>query len=119
MVQKNQRIKEKIRTQKKREQGIRKYLSRSTSSSRLRLGGLCHKKGRTTERANNVDKYREKKYMEQFYLFSRAYTRFFLAIAPGATPIGRAVVHPIERSRQKGRREVKTGDKEQVDGHEI
>jgi hypothetical protein len=56
--------------QKKRKQGIRKYLSKSTSLSRLRLGGLCHKKGRTIERANNVDKYREKNYMEQVYLFS-------------------------------------------------
>jgi hypothetical protein len=71
MVQKNQRIKEKkLYKQKKREQGIRKYLSRSTSSSRLRLGGLRHKKVRTIERANNVNKYREKKYMEQDYLFS-------------------------------------------------
>jgi hypothetical protein len=57
--------------------------------------------------------------MEQVYLFSWAYTRIFLAIASGATPIGSAVAHPKERSRQKGRREVKTGDKEQVDGHEI
>jgi hypothetical protein len=65
MVQKNQRIKGKKYVQtKKREQGIRKFLSRSTNSSRLRLGGLCHKKGRTTETANNVDKYRKKKYME-------------------------------------------------------
>jgi hypothetical protein len=70
MVQKTQRIKEKIRTNKKREQGITKYLSRSKSSSRLRLGGLRHKKGGITERANNVDKYREKKYIEQVYLFS-------------------------------------------------
>jgi hypothetical protein len=31
---------------KRREQGIRKYLSRSTSSPCLRLGGLRHKKGR-------------------------------------------------------------------------
>jgi hypothetical protein len=30
----------------RKEQGIRKYLSRSTSSPRLRLGGLRHKKGR-------------------------------------------------------------------------
>jgi hypothetical protein len=27
--------------------------------------------------------------------------KFFLAIASGATPIGSAVAHPIERSRQK------------------
>jgi hypothetical protein len=38
-------------------------------SPHLRLGGSRHKKGRTTERLNNVDKYREKKYMEQVYLF--------------------------------------------------
>jgi hypothetical protein len=57
--------------------------------------------------------------MEQVYLFSWAYTQKNLAIASGATPIGSAIAHPIERSQQKGRREVKTGDKEQVDGHEI
>jgi hypothetical protein len=60
----------KIRTKKeKREQGIRKYLSRSTSSPHLRLGGLRHMKGRATERVNNVDKYHKKNYMEQVYLF--------------------------------------------------
>jgi hypothetical protein len=70
IVQKNQRIKEKdAYKKKKREQGIRKYLSRSTSSPCLRLGGFHHKKGRTTEKMNKVDKYREKKYMEHVYLF--------------------------------------------------
>jgi hypothetical protein len=57
--------------------------------------------------------------MEQVYLFSWAYTRKNSAIASGATPIGSAVAHPIERSRQKGRREIETSDKEQIDGHKI
>jgi hypothetical protein len=60
---------QKKRREEKREQGIRKYLSRSTSSPHLRLGGLRRMKGRTTERVNNVNKYRKKKYMEQVYLF--------------------------------------------------
>jgi hypothetical protein len=42
-----------------------------------------------------------------------------LAIASGATPIGSAVAHPIERSRQKGRKEVETGDKEKVDESKV
>jgi hypothetical protein len=53
VVQKNQRIKEKkMRTKE------------STSSPRPWLGGLRHKKERTIEKANKVDKCREKKYME-------------------------------------------------------
>jgi hypothetical protein len=71
MVQKNQRIKEKdMYKKRKREQGIRKYLSRSTNSPRLQLGGLRRMKGRTTKRVKNVDKYHKKKHMEQVYLFS-------------------------------------------------
>jgi hypothetical protein len=37
----------------------------------------------------------------------------------GATPIGSAVAHPIERKSTKGRREVEADDKEEVDGHEV
>jgi hypothetical protein len=39
--------------------------------------------------------------MEQACLYFLAYTRKNSAIASGATPIGSAVAHPIERSRQK------------------
>jgi hypothetical protein len=42
-----------------------------------------------------------------------------LAIASGATPIGSAVTHPIEGSRQKKRGESKLVIKEQIDGHEV
>jgi hypothetical protein len=41
------------------------------------------------------------------------------AIASGATPIGSAVAHPIERSRQKGWKEVETGDKGKVDESKV
>jgi hypothetical protein len=41
------------------------------------------------------------------------------AIASGATPIGSAVAHPIERSRQNGQKEVETGDKEKVDESKV
>jgi hypothetical protein len=41
------------------------------------------------------------------------------AIALGATPIGSAVAHPIRKKSTKGRRGIKAGDKEQVDGHEV
>jgi hypothetical protein len=61
MVQKNQRIKEKD-TYKK--EGDKKVSIKKHSTPHLRLGGLRHKKGRTTERANNVKKYRKRKYME-------------------------------------------------------
>jgi hypothetical protein len=53
-----------VQKKEKREQGIRKYLSRSKSSPHLRLGGLRRMKGRATERENNVDKYRKKNYIE-------------------------------------------------------
>jgi hypothetical protein len=43
-------------------------------------------------------------------IFLSLYPIFF-GYSLGATPIGSAVAHPIERSRQKGRREVETGDK--------
>jgi hypothetical protein len=59
----------KIYVQKKRE-GDKKVSIKKHSTPRLRLGGLRRKKGRTTERANNVKKYRKRKYMEQVYLFS-------------------------------------------------
>jgi hypothetical protein len=45
-------------------------IKKSTSSPRPLLGGLRHKKERIIEKANKVDKCREKKYMEQVYLFS-------------------------------------------------
>jgi hypothetical protein len=57
--------------------------------------------------------------MDQIYLFSWAYTRNFLAIASGATPIGSAIVHPIERSRQKVWKEVEAGDKRKVDESKV
>jgi hypothetical protein len=41
------------------------------------------------------------------------------AIASGATPIGSAVAHPIDRSRQRKRGESKLVIKEQIDGHEV
>jgi hypothetical protein len=40
-------------------------------------------------------------------------------IASGATPIGSAVAHPIERSRQKERGKSKLVVKEQIDEHEV
>jgi hypothetical protein len=57
--------------------------------------------------------------MDQIYLFSWAYTQKISAIASGATPIGSAVAHPIERSRQKGRKEVEAGDKGKVDESKV
>jgi hypothetical protein len=54
--------------------------------------------------ANHIKKYRKRQYMEHVWLYFWAYTRKNSAIASGATPIGSAVVHPIERSRQKKNR---------------
>jgi hypothetical protein len=42
-----------------------------------------------------------------------------LAIASGATPIGSAMTHPIERSRQKEGEKSKLVTKNKVDGHEV
>jgi hypothetical protein len=54
----------------------------------------------------------KKKYKEQILsIFLSQYPKIS-AIASGATPIGSAVAHPMERSRQKGQKEVETGDKE-------
>jgi hypothetical protein len=50
---------------------------------------------------NHTEKYRKRQYMEQVCIYFWAYTRIFLAIASGATPIESAVTHLIERSRQK------------------
>jgi hypothetical protein len=61
---------------------------KGTSSPRPWLGGLHHKKERPIEKANKFDKYREKKYMEQVYLFFLSLYPKILAIASGATPIG-------------------------------
>jgi hypothetical protein len=50
---------------------------------------------------NHIEKYRKRQYMEQACLYFWAYTRKNSAIALGATPVGSAITHPIERSRQK------------------
>jgi hypothetical protein len=72
------------------------------SVPRLGLGGLRHKKRREKSlNANHIKKYRKRQYMEQVCLYFLAYTRKNSAIASGATPIGSAIAHPIERSRQK------------------
>jgi hypothetical protein len=73
---------------------------------------LRHKKERTTEKANKVDKCREKK-----YIFLSLYPKIS-AIASGATPIGSADAHPIEKSRQRKGGESKLMIKNKVDGHE-
>jgi hypothetical protein len=70
---------------------------------------LRHKKERTIEKANKIDKCREKKYTEQVYLFFLSlYPRKKLAIASGATLIRSAGRAPddiysciLEQRRQK------------------
>jgi hypothetical protein len=51
-------------------------------------------------------------------IFSSLYPKN-LAIASGATPIGNAVAHPIERSRQKEGEKWKLMIKNKVDGHVV
>jgi hypothetical protein len=58
-----------MRTKKGERTGDKKISIKNTSSPRPWLGGLRHKKERTIEKANKVDKCHEKKYMEQVYLF--------------------------------------------------
>jgi hypothetical protein len=61
----------------------------------------------------------KKKYKEQVLPILLSLHPNFLAIASGATPIGSAVAHPIEKSQQKrmkrvnkkGQKEVEIGDK--------
>jgi hypothetical protein len=85
-----------------RKQGIRKYLSRNTSLPHLRLGGLCYEeRGNQCKGEESRQNYEKKKYKEQVLsIFLSLYPKFS-AIASGATPIGSAVTHPIEKSQQK------------------
>jgi hypothetical protein len=60
---------------------------------------------------------REEIYGTGLSIFLSLYPKI-LAIASGATPIGSAVAHPIERSRQRKGGELKLMIKNKVDGHE-
>jgi hypothetical protein len=68
---------------------------------------------------NHIEKYRKRQYMEQVCLYFWAYTRKNSAIASGATPIGSAVAHPIERSRQKKGEKLKPMIKKPADGQVV
>jgi hypothetical protein len=60
---------------------------------------------------------REEIYGTGLSIFLSLYPNF-LAIASGATSIGSAVAHPIERSQQRKEGEWKLIIKNKVDGHE-
>jgi hypothetical protein len=71
IIQKNQRIKEKDAYKKEEERaGDKKVPIKKHKFTSSLTRGLRPKKGRTTAKANKVDKCRGKKYMEHVYLFS-------------------------------------------------
>jgi hypothetical protein len=90
-------VSKKIGAQRK---GIRGY-ARSWQDEQASLvfdSGACNRHRRKFHsKVSKISKWYEKKSVEQIYLFSWAYTQKISAIA---TPIGSAVAHPIEISRQ-------------------
>jgi hypothetical protein len=77
------------------------YLSRNTVYLVLDSGAYVIRKEREESLGvNHVEKY-QTIYGIGMSIFFEPIPKFFLAIASGVTPIGSAVVHLIERSRQK------------------
>jgi hypothetical protein len=100
MVKKDQRIKE-TDTYKKKE-GDEKVSIKKHSAPRLQLGGLRHKKRREEqlkERIMSENIARGNIWNRSIYFLEPIPEKFGYSL--GATPIGRAVAHPIDRSRQK------------------
>jgi hypothetical protein len=93
------------------------YLSRSTSVPRLGLGGLSQKERR--EKSLKCESYRQlsqetgRRGVVYVYIFEPILEKNS-AIASGATPIGSAVAHPIERSRQTKGEKLKPMIKNQL-----
>jgi hypothetical protein len=74
------------------------------SVPRLGLGGLSHNKRRANYQKGDICQKISKDtvYETGMSIVLSLYPKKNSAIASGATPIGSAVAHPIERSRQKG-----------------
>jgi hypothetical protein len=78
---------------------------------------LRHQKGRTTEKANKIDKCREKKYMEQVYFLEPIPKNFGYSLGGYSH---REHYHAPDRKKStKERRRVEAGNKEQIDEHEV
>jgi hypothetical protein len=119
IVQRNQRIKEKdAYKKKKRGQGIRKYLSRSTSSPSLRLGGLRHKKGRNPlqRRIKSTNDARRNIWNRFIYFLEPIPETFGYSL--GSYSHRERCRAPDRKKSIKGKKEVEADDKKQVDGHE-
>jgi hypothetical protein len=113
------RTEELIVSREKMRAKIRKYLPRNTSSPHLQLGGLCSEEGENLfQSKQNQQMIREEVYESNLPILLSLYPKIS-AIASGATSIGSAVAHLIERSQQKGRKEVETGDKGKVDESKV
>jgi hypothetical protein len=89
-----------VRTKKNKREG---YISRSTSVPRLGLGGLSQKARREkTLRMKHINYRKRQKRRGGVYVgIFEPIPEKKSAIASGATPIGSAIAHSIERSRQK------------------
>jgi hypothetical protein len=85
----------------KKEQGLRKYLSRSTSAPRFRLGGLRYKEGRNPLQRQIKSANDARRNMEQVYLFFLSLYPKLSATVSGATPIGSAIAHLIRKKVDK------------------
>jgi hypothetical protein len=91
----------KKRKESKRDQRVHKILSKRTGFPCLRLGGLqwTHKES-PFKSEKNQQMIRGEVHGANLSILLSLYPKIS-AIASGATPIGSAVVHPIEISRQK------------------
>jgi hypothetical protein len=110
-----------MRTKKeeRREQGIRKYLSRSTSSPRLRLGGLRHKKGKNPlqRRIKSTNDPRRNMWNRYIYFLEPIPKNFGYSL--GGYSYRERCRAPDRKKSTKERRRVKDGNKEQIDEHEV
>jgi hypothetical protein len=103
---------EKTRAKNKRKQGIRKYLSRNTSSPHLRLGGLCYEEGgNSLQRRRNSTKLCEKEGTYFIYFLEPIPKNFGYSL--GGYSHRECCRAPDRRkSTKKGRKEAETGDTE-------
>jgi hypothetical protein len=106
-----------MRTKKeRREQGIRKYLSRSTS---LRLGGLLHKKGRNPLQRRIKSTNDARRNIRNRFIYSLEPIPENFGYSLGGYSHRERCRAPDRKKSTKERRRVEAGNKEQIDRHEV
>jgi hypothetical protein len=108
-----------VQKKERREQGIRKYRSRSTSSPRLRLGGLRHKKGRNPlQRQIKSTNDARRNIRNRFIYFLEPIPENF-GYSLGGYSHRERYRAPDRKKSTKERRRVEAGNKEKIDRHEV